>query len=126
LLLLVSKASLYLGFASPPTISNFSLSKASPQLMVVSDVGVTNQIQRATDLTQTNWVVLTNVLVAQSPYQFVDAAYISSTQCFYRIVAITAAGNAAPPGMALIPAGSFDMGDTFNEGESKYRSTPFM
>jgi hypothetical protein len=44
-----------------------------PSSTVQSDLSITNQIQYCTDLSQANWVVLTNLLVTQSPYRFVDA-----------------------------------------------------
>jgi sulfatase modifying factor 1 len=116
LLFLVTAVS-YTGTAGPPSITNITMIGAGPRLSIQSDVGVTNQIQCAANLAQTNWTVLTNLAVAQSPYWFVDSAASPATQRFYRVVILNQTSNPVPSGMALIPAGSFEMGDTFNEGE---------
>ncbi|MGD0260170.1 MAG: SUMF1/EgtB/PvdO family nonheme iron enzyme [Verrucomicrobiota bacterium] len=102
--------------AQAPVITSITMVGATPQFAVQSDVGITNQIQYTTDLGQTNWVVLTNLVVAQSPYQFVDVAAPPAPQRFYRVAAL-AASTPPPSGMALIPAGSFVMGDAL-DGES--------
>jgi formylglycine-generating enzyme required for sulfatase activity len=81
-----------------------------PQLRIQSDTGITNQILCKTNLSQANWVLLTNLMVAQSPYLFLDVSTASASRKFYRVIALT---NTS----ALIPAGSFTMGDTL-DGES--------
>ena len=91
-------------------ITNISMVSGKPQLRVQSDTGITNQVQCKTNLSQANWVLLTNLMVAQSPYLFVDVSAASASKQFYRVIALT---NTA----ALIPAGSFTMGDTL-DGES--------
>jgi formylglycine-generating enzyme required for sulfatase activity len=103
--------------ASPPVINSITISGNGPQLTIHSDVGVTNQIQCVTNLSQGNWIVLTNVVVTQSPYSFLDAGSPPAARRFYRIVQVNPADN-SPAGMVLIPSGSFEMGDTFNEGEA--------
>jgi formylglycine-generating enzyme len=105
--------------AAAPVITNITMVGVAPQFAVRSDLSITNQIQYCTNLSQTNWVVLTNLLVAQSPYWFVDTAAPSDSQRFYRVAAL-ATGTPPPAGMALIPAGSFTMGNCMatNEGDS--------
>jgi formylglycine-generating enzyme required for sulfatase activity len=106
-----------------PVITNITMVGATPQFAVQSEVGITNQIQYSANLSQTNWVVLTNLLVAQSPYWFVDAAAPPASQRFYRVAAL-AAGATPPSGMALIPAGSFTMGNCMNPGEGSPDELP--
>ena len=96
--------------AAAPVITNITMIGATPQFGVQSDLGITNQIQYCANLSQTNWVVLTNLLVAQSPYWFVDVTAPPASQRFYRVAAL-AVSTSPPSGMALIPAGSFTMGD---------------
>ena len=72
--------------AAAPVITNIAIIGGNPQLTIQSDVGVTNQIQCNEDLSQTNWTVLTNLLVTQSPYGFVDSVLPPSNR-FYRVVA---------------------------------------
>jgi formylglycine-generating enzyme required for sulfatase activity len=102
--------------AAAPVITNLTLVGATPQFAIQSDLGITNQIQYCTNLSQTNWVVLTNLLVEQSPYGFVDAGAPPDSQRFYRVMALPA-GTPAPDGMALIPAGSFTMGNCMSSSE---------
>ena len=105
--------------AAPLVITNITMVGATPQFAVLSDLGVTNQIQCSTNLSQTNWVVLTNLLVAQSPYWFGDVAAPPASQRFYRVAAL-AASTPTPSGMVLIPAGSFTMGDTLGDDTSQF------
>ena len=103
--------------AAAPVITNITLVGASPCLNIQSDVGLINQIECSTNLSLTSWTVLTNVAVTQSNYAFVHQNPSPASQRFYRFVAFppsTPQGN----GMVLIPAGSFAMGDTFNEGDA--------
>lgn len=93
--------------AAAPVITNIAL---VPRLTIQSDLAATNQIQYTTNLGTPNWTTLTNLVVTQSPYWFVDVGAPPTPCRFYRVVAAT---NAAPPtDMALIPAGSFIRGDT--------------
>jgi formylglycine-generating enzyme required for sulfatase activity len=89
-----------------------------PQLLIQSDIGITNQIQCKTNLNQSGWVVLTNLAVAQSPYSFVDASTPPASMRFYRVAV------AAPAGMALIPGGSFTMGNCMNTNEGGADEVP--
>jgi len=95
---------------SEPGIENIAL---VPRLTIRSELGVTNLIEYAEALSTNQWHVLTNLVVTNTPYVVVDLAG-QSTQRFYRVVI---PGDTNPPtGMALIPAGSFTMGSTFNDG----------
>ena len=94
-------------------ITNITMVGATPRLGVRSDLSITNEIQYCTNLSQGWWLALTNVVVAQSPYWFVDVGAPPSPQRFYRARVV----GPTPGGMALIPAGSFTMGDAL-DGES--------
>lgn len=102
--------------ASPPLIGGIHLAGSNVRLTISSDLGATNRIETATSLDQINWTLLTTVVVTQSPYDFTDSPGPASPRKFYRVVASSGAGPALPPNMVLIPAGAFDMGDTFYEG----------
>ena len=106
--------------AAAPVITNLTMVGATPQFSVWSDLGITNQIQCSTNLSQTNWVVLTNLLVAQRPYWFEDATAPSTLRRFYRVAALAT----APDGMAPIPAGSFTMGNSTNASEGSSIELP--
>src|ERR1017187_5410060 len=69
--------------AAVPVITDIAL---VPRLTIQSDLGVTNQIQYNNNLSQSNWAVLTNLVVTQSPYYFVDVTAPSATKRFYRVV----------------------------------------
>jgi hypothetical protein len=66
-----------------PVITNVAM---VPRLTVQSPVGITNQIQYLTNLSQTNWVVLTNLVVTEKQYWFVDVTAPPSPQRFYQLV----------------------------------------
>jgi formylglycine-generating enzyme required for sulfatase activity len=100
--------------AAAPVVTNITMVGATPRFSIQSVVGITNQIQCSTNLGQPNWTVLTNLVVTQSPYSFVDVGAPPAPRRFYRVVAL----NPAPTNTALIPAGAFTMGDTFSEGDS--------
>src|SRR5579871_3705717 len=104
--------------AVPPIISGLSLAGTSLRINVTSDVGITNQIQTITDLDSGNWSVLTNLMVSQSNYWFEETVTGSQSLRFYRVLALPASNPnpGAPADMVLIPAGTFEMGDTFYEG----------
>src|ERR1035441_8586951 len=106
-----------------PVITNITMVGATPQFAVQSDLVITNQIQCSTNLSQTNWVVLTNLLVAESPYWFVDVAAPPASQRFYRVAALPVV-TAPPSGVALIPGGSFIMGNCMNASEGQPDELP--
>jgi sulfatase modifying factor 1 len=109
--------------AAAPVITNITMAGATPQFAVQSDLGITNQIQSCTNLSQTNWGVLTNLLVEQSPYWFVDVAAPPASQRFYRVLAL-GTNSPVPDGMALIPAGSFTMGNCMDSSEGYFDELP--
>jgi formylglycine-generating enzyme len=111
--------------AAAPVITNITMVGAAPHFGVQSDVGVTNQVQYCTNLSQTNWVVLTNLLVMQSPYWFGDVAAAPASQRFYRVVALPTSTPPPPPsGMAVIPAGNFTMGNCMSASEGDSDELP--
>src|SRR5437588_11515803 len=79
--------------AAAPAITNIVMvptnNMTAPRLTIQSDLGSTNQIQYSTDLGQTNWTVLTNLLVTASPYSFLDFAAPPVSFGFYRVAAFT-------------------------------------
>ena len=77
------------GSVQAPTIIKLTMIGRVPQLTIQSPSGITNQIQYKTNLSQTKWVVLTNLLVGQSPYQVVDSGALSAGQRFYRVADTT-------------------------------------
>ena len=91
-----------------------------PRLTIQGTPGATDQIQYRTNVNQGDWIVLTNVLVTTSNYWFVDVAAPPAPRRFYRVV-IT---NQTPSGMALIPAGSFTMGNSMDPSEGSYDELP--
>lgn len=116
LLLFLLNAAACAGMAGPLIITNVTLTSTGTRLSILSDVGLTNQIQTATNLAQKTWVTLTSLVVTQSPYSYVDSITPARPERFYRVLSLEPA-TSGPAGMVLIPAGSFQMGDTFYEGE---------
>jgi formylglycine-generating enzyme required for sulfatase activity len=100
--------------ATGPRITAVILSPRSPdnvlvpQLTIQSDAGITNLVLYSSNPNGTNWTVLTNLLVTQSPYSVLDPETPSAERRFYRV---QAQAPASPPGPVLIPAGAFVMGD---------------
>lgn len=101
--------------AAAPVITGATLEGGNPAINIQSDIGMMNQVQFAEDLAAPDWLPLTNLFVGQSPYSIIDSTATLSAHRYYRLMAYP---TNAPAGMARIPAGSFHMGDTFNEGDS--------
>jgi len=95
-----------------PVITNILL---LPGLKIHSEAGITNQISYATRVNPTNWVVLTNLLVTESPYWFADASAPASTSRFYRVTAIKPPTISAPSNTVALPPGTFTMGSPLSE-----------
>jgi hypothetical protein len=77
------------GSDQAPAIIGITITNRAPQLTIRSPSGISNQIQYSTNLSQTQWSVLTNLLVGQSLYQVVDPGAPSSRQRFYRVADTT-------------------------------------
>ncbi|HOS74079.1 MAG TPA: SUMF1/EgtB/PvdO family nonheme iron enzyme [Candidatus Paceibacterota bacterium] len=106
-----------------PVITNLTVVGGVVQFGVQSELGLTNRIQCCTNLGQPEWEVLTNLVVSESPYWFMDAAAAAVAQRFYRVEALGSSVS-PPPGMVLIPAGSFTMGDCMDPGEGWENELP--
>jgi formylglycine-generating enzyme required for sulfatase activity len=104
--------------AAAPRISGISVNSNALRPTLQSDVSITNQIQWSSDFRQANCTALTNLLVSQSPYQFLDPAPASpGTPRFYRVVALYPGVKAPESGFAPIPAGPFVMGNCMDPSE---------
>jgi formylglycine-generating enzyme len=79
-----------------------------PRLTIQSDAGITNLVLYSSHFNGTNWAVLTNLLVRQTPYSVLDPGTLSSAGRFYRV---QAQASWSPSGTVLIPDGAFVMGD---------------
>ena len=71
----------------PLSIRDINMVGNSPTLLIQSDTGITNQIECKMGLHQTDWQVLTNLLVTQSPYTFIDLSTPPAPTRFYRVTA---------------------------------------
>jgi formylglycine-generating enzyme len=86
-----------------------------PRLTIQSDTGITNLVLCSNNPNGTNWTVLTNLLVTQSPYFVLDPTPASAGQRFYRAQAQASSSALAK---VLIPAGAFVMGDPLGNGDA--------
>lgn len=77
-------------------------------LTITGEVGNQCVVQCAENA-PTNWHTLVNFILPESPYFWVDRSAPASPQKFYQVLS-TRLTN-----MALVPAGSFVMGDTFGD-----------
>ena len=109
------------GAAMSPRITATSVVATPPgselaiRLTIESDADLTNQVLYAGDLATTNWAVLTNWLVAESPYTVTDFLVTQHATRFYRVVALS---SKTATGSVRIPAGDFVMGDPLNNGNA--------
>jgi formylglycine-generating enzyme required for sulfatase activity len=94
--------------AQAPVINGIVM---APRLTIQSATNLQDQIQYTTNLGQSNWTVLTNLFVTQSPYWFADLTAPPAPARYYRVLSLP-----APSNMVSIPGGSFIMGDTFGDG----------
>jgi sulfatase modifying factor 1 len=91
---------------SPPGLG-VQVTNGVPVLSITGATGALCQIQYAEELTVTNtWRCLTNLTLTSSPCYVVDARSAGAMQHFYRALMVC-------PNRALIPGGSFGMGDAF-------------
>ena len=80
-----------------------------PQLTFTGATGALCQIQYLDTLAGTNnWLCLTSLAVTSSPCLLSDASSVGVSNRFYRAMAVS-------PNLALVPGGSFEMGDAFNQ-----------
>jgi hypothetical protein len=87
----VGALALWAGAASPVGADQITDIAMVPRLTIQGTIGATNQIQYTNNLSQGNWAVLTNVVVTQSPYCFVDVTAPPAPQRFYRVVGLLVA-----------------------------------
>src|SRR5262249_5420590 len=104
--------------AEPSEITGIGASGPALRLDIQSDVGVTNQIEYKTNLNQMGWLVITNVTATQTNFSYSDMAFSRVPMRFYRVAVV------APPGMALIPSGTFTMGNCMNPNEGNSAELP--
>jgi formylglycine-generating enzyme len=87
-------------------------------LTIVGTIGNSYTVQTTTSLAQSGtWQTLANVVLSNNPYLWVDTNNPANATRFYRVIPTVTGALPAPSGMALIPAGSFVMGDSL-DGEA--------
>lgn len=90
---------------------------------VAGTFGRAYQVEYCEALPPTNWQRLANITLTSAPQQYyVDATASNSVARFYRAVVLQ--GTAVPTNMALIPAGSFTMGDSIDPSEGDNDELP--
>ena len=101
-------------------IDGITLDSQVPRLTIRGQIGTTNVIEYEDESASRQWWALTNLVVTNNPYVYVDPSAPPSPQRFYRVLVpgpdYVPRTRKAPAGMVLIPGGWFTLGDTFNEG----------
>ena len=98
-----------------------------PGLTIAETVGSSYTVQYVTNLTLTNnWQTLTNLVLSVSPYLWVDTNTPAKADRFYRVIPTSATNSPAPPGMVLISAGSFIMGDNLDNEADAPTNTEYV
>jgi len=99
-------------------------------LTITGSVGTNYVVQYVNALSHsTNWQTLTNLTLPTNPYLWVDTSTPAWGQRFYRVLAASNTNTSTntppvvPPGMVLIPAGSFLMGDSVDGDTNAPTST---
>jgi formylglycine-generating enzyme required for sulfatase activity len=109
----------------PPAITPATLSmKLMPALIITGPAQEVQEIQYADALGNTNqWFSLTNIVLGDAPFVFVDATAPVGSSRLYRSVALTAPGP-DQAGWAWIPPGSFIMGSPLTEHDRSTNESP--
>jgi formylglycine-generating enzyme required for sulfatase activity len=100
-------------------IRNIAQTNVWVRFQIESELGISNQILFTTNLSRSNWTVLTNLAVPQTPYWFTDPAIPLSLQRFYRVAYLPPTTN-----LVFLPAGSFQMGNCMNPNEGSTNELP--
>lgn len=101
--------------------TELSISSANNQVVISWPTSVTNYVlQSTTNLAAPNWATVSNAVLATVSNAVPVTAFIvtsSPPANFFRLIQNTNTPITTPDGMALIPTGSFTMGDTL-DGET--------
>jgi formylglycine-generating enzyme len=89
-----------------PTLS-IQATNGVPRLVLSGATGAVCQVQCRDTLVGANWFPLESLVLTTSPCFWRDATATASHR-FYRVMAVA-------PGLTLVPGGSFQMGDGFNQ-----------
>ena len=104
--------------------------RPGPIVVVTGEIGSTNVIQYAPDLSPaTPWLTLTQMVLSASPAYYTDASASSATKRFYRAVVTSGAAtngpaNPDPDHLVWISPGAFTMGSPELEPERRENEGP--